>query len=120
MVINCSLRVSAISAQQRFSLQPSAVVVAPGTQARLECFVENKAGECRWSLEGKPVGMFDGKYEMRGDREGGACSITVSSVDLKIDDGGWQCQVTATNISSGDALVSQLARLTVQGESGRR
>merc|ERR550539_27115 len=58
--------------------------------------------------------MFEGKYEMRGDREAGDCSLTVSSVDLKIDDGGWQCQVTATNITSGDALVSQLARLTVQ------
>ena len=109
-----------MAAQQRFSAEPSELVVAPGSEARLPCFVENKAGECRWSLEGKPVGMFEGKYEMRGDREGGDCSLTVSSVDLKIDDGGWQCQVTATNITSGDALVSQLARLTVQGESGRR
>lgn len=114
--LSTSLHISGLAGQQRFSAQPGELVVAPGTEARLECFVENKAGECRWSLEGKPVGMFEGKYEMRGDQEGGDCSITVSSVDLKIDDGGWQCQVTATNISSGDALVSQLARLTVQGE----
>ena len=64
-----------MSGQQKFSAQPSELVVAPGSQARLQCFVENKAGECRWSLEGKPVGMFEGKYEMTGDREGGDCRL---------------------------------------------
>ena len=105
--------------QQKFSAQPEDILAAPGSEARLECFVERKVGECRWSLEGKPVGMFEGKYEMRGDTERGDCSVTVSSVDLKIDDGAWQCQVTASNITSGDALVSRLARLTVQGKEGR-
>ena len=90
--------------------------MVPGSEARLECLVERKVGECRWSLECKPVGMFEGKYEMRGDKEGGDCSVTVTGVDIKIDDGSWQCQVTATNITSGDALVSRLARLTVQGK----
>ena len=51
-------------------------------------------GECRWSKGGKPVGMFGGKYEMRGDTEQGDCSLTLHSLDLRIDDGQWQCQVS--------------------------
>ena len=62
------------------------------------------------------MGMFDGKYEMRGDMEAGDCSLTLYTVDLRIDDGAWQCQVTASNVTSQDALVSRLAKLTVQGK----
>ena len=51
-------------------------------------------GECRWSKGGKPVGMFGGKYEMRGDTEQGDCSLTLHTLDLRIDDGQWQCQVS--------------------------
>ena len=50
-------------------------------------------GECRWSKAGKPVGMFGGKYELRGDTGAGDCSLTLHTVDLRIDDGQWQCQV---------------------------
>ena len=39
------------------------------------------------------MGLFGGKYEMRGDTEGGDCSLTLHSLDLRIDDGQWQCQV---------------------------
>ena len=53
-------------------------------------------GECRWSKGGKPVGMFGGKYEMRGATDQGDCSLTLYSLDLRIDDGQWQCQVTLT------------------------
>ena len=40
----------------------------------------------------QPVGMFTGKYEMRGEGRGD-CSLTVLNVDLKFDDGLWECQV---------------------------
>ena len=40
------------------------------------------------------MGMFGGKYEMRGDTEEGDCSLTLHSLDLRIDDGQWQCQVS--------------------------
>ena len=70
------------------------MLVAPGLSTTLPCLVDNKVGECRWSKAGKPVGMFDGKYEMRGDLESGDCSLTVYTVNLRIDDGQWQCQVT--------------------------
>ena len=92
------------------------MLVAPGLSTTLPCLVENKVrkreeeqeasymhsyyyassqvGECRWSKGGKPVGMFGGKYEMRGDTEQGDCSLTLHSLDLRIDDGQWQCQVS--------------------------
>ena len=57
-------------------------------------FSSLQVGECRWSKGGKPVGMFGGKYEMRGDTEQGDCSLTLHSLDLRIDDGQWQCQVS--------------------------
>ena len=78
---------------QKFSVEPDDVLVAPGLSTTLPCLVDNKVGECRWSKAGKPVGMFDGKYEMRGDLESGDCSLTVYTVNLRIDDGQWQCQV---------------------------
>ena len=40
--------------------------------------------------------MFGGKYEMRGATDQGDCSLTLYSLDLRIDDGQWQCQVTLT------------------------
>ena len=40
------------------------------------------------------MGMFGGKYEMRGATEQGDCSLTLHSLDLRIDDGQWQCQVS--------------------------
>ena len=57
-------------------------------------FSSLQVGECRWSKGGKPVGMFGGKYEMRGDTEQGDCSLTLHTLDLRIDDGQWQCQVS--------------------------
>ena len=39
------------------------------------------------------MGMFGGKYELRGDTGAGDCSLTLHTVDLRIDDGQWQCQV---------------------------
>ena len=91
------------------------MLVAPGLSTTLPCLVDNKVmrgkqkntsfnlfsnfsslqvGECRWSKGGKPVGMFGGKYEMRGATEQGDCSLTLHSLDLRIDDGQWQCQVS--------------------------
>ena len=97
-------------------MEPDDVLIVPGSSTTLPCVIDNKMGECRWSKAGKPVGMFDGKYEMRGNMEGGNCSLTLYTVDLRIDDGAWQCQVTASNVTSQDALVSRLAKLTVQGK----
>ena len=60
------------------------------------CLV-HQVGECRWSKGGKPVGMWGGKYELLGDTGAGDCSLTIVATDLRIDDGQWQCQVSAVS-----------------------
>ena len=37
-------------------------------------------------------------------------------VDIKFDDGLWECQVTASSFESQDALASKPARLVVRGK----
>ena len=51
------------------------------------------------------MGLYPGKYSVAGQAEGD-CSLTVHDVDIKLDDGEWQCQVTATSYNSQDALAS--------------
>ena len=59
----------------------------------------------------QPVGMYPGKYSV--SQSSGDCSLTIQNVDISLDDGDWECQVTSTSFSSQDALASQAARLTV-------
>ena len=59
----------------------------------------------------QPVGMYPGKYSL--SPAPGDCSLTIHNVDISLDDGAWECQVTATSFSSQDALASSSARLTV-------
>jgi len=108
------LLLKGLSCQQLFSVEPSSLLVPPGDNATLACRVQNMGGECRWQKNNKPVGLFQGKYSLSSEAEGGDCSLTIAGVDLRLDDGEWQCQVTSSSISSQDALVSQPARLTVQ------
>ena len=49
--------------------------------------------------------MYPGKYSV--SRSDGDCSLTVHRVDIKLDDGLWQCQVPSTSYASQDALASQ-------------
>ena len=127
--------ISVIICQQVFSKQPSSLLIPPGENATLACVVKNMGGECRWQKNGKPVGLFPGKYSLASGGVPGDCSLSIARVDLKIDDGEWQCQVgiishyltqvafinhlltqvTSSSISSQDALVSSPAQLTVQG-----
>jgi len=98
-------------------VEPSSVLVPPGTNATLACLVSNMGnkGECRWQKNGKPVGLFPGKYSLpTSSSHLGDCSLTIASVDVRLDDGAWNCQVTSSNISLQDALVSRPAYLTVQ------
>ncbi|GBP48497.1 hypothetical protein EVAR_16166_1 [Eumeta japonica] len=47
----------------------------------------------------QPVGLYRGKYEWAdaGGAAGGDCSLWVRAATLQLDDGQWQCQVTASN-----------------------
>ena len=40
----------------------------------------------------QPVGMYPGKYSLSSSP--GDCSLSLQEVDIRLDDGQWQCQVT--------------------------
>ena len=44
------------------------------------------------------MGLFPGKYSVAMVK--GDCSLTISNVDLKIDDGEWECQVSEGQLFS--------------------
>ncbi|EFN88883.1 hypothetical protein EAI_02427, partial [Harpegnathos saltator] len=62
----------------------------------------------------QPIGMHLKKYEWVGSPDMGDCSLWVRSATLEFDDGLWQCQVTASDFTTQDALASEPARLVVR------
>ncbi|XP_066601564.1 kin of IRRE-like protein 3 isoform X3 [Prorops nasuta] len=54
------------------------------------------------------------KYEWVGSPDMGDCSVWIRSATLEFDDGLWQCQVTASDFTTQDALASEPARLVVR------
>lgn len=64
----------------------------------------------------QPVGMYKDKYEWAGSQELGDCSIWIRSAQLQFDDGIWECQVTASDFHTQDALTSHPVRLVVRGK----
>lgn len=56
------------------------------------------------------------KYEWVGSPDVGDCSLWVREATLEFDDGLWQCQVTASDFTTQDALASEPARLVVRGK----
>ena len=114
LVISCLKPSSSV---QKFKEAPTYREVNPGGEAVLECIVENKKGECRWEKDGSPVGMYDGKYEWYGNKEEGDCSLRVKEASIEYDNGVWQCQVTASDFTQRDTLISEGAELVVRGEN---
>ncbi|KPJ08615.1 Poliovirus receptor-related protein 3 [Papilio machaon] len=57
-----------------------------------------KQGGAGYTRSG-PVGIYRGKYEWANEHSalGGDCSLWVRAATLQLDDGQWQCQVTASN-----------------------
>ncbi|XP_008190757.1 irregular chiasm C-roughest protein isoform X4 [Tribolium castaneum] len=100
---------------QRFEQQPSYTEVNPGQDALLVCKVFNKRGSCSWQKDNKPMGMYPHKYEWAsGSQQNGDCSIWVRAAQLEFDDGNWECQVTASDFHTQDALTSQPIHLVVR------
>ena len=62
----------------------------------------------------QPSGMFTGKYEWAGDQSSGDCSLRILDA-AEVDDGAWECQVTASSFTAHDALTSRVALLIVRG-----
>uniref|UniRef100_A0A1B0B5M4 Ig-like domain-containing protein n=1 Tax=Glossina palpalis gambiensis TaxID=67801 RepID=A0A1B0B5M4_9MUSC len=80
----------------------------------------------------QPVGIYAKKYEWAARPStpsggslhldlhpppmqiGGDCSLWIRSATLDFDDGLWECQVTASDFTTQDALTSQPVRLVVR------
>ncbi|XP_068633258.1 irregular chiasm C-roughest protein-like [Battus philenor] len=101
---------------QRFVELPTYTEVNPGEDALLKCRISDKKGVCSWQKDNKPVGIYRGKYEWANEHSavGGDCSLWVRAATLQLDDGQWQCQVTASNYDVQDALSSPPAALAVR------
>ncbi|XP_035737382.1 hemicentin-2-like isoform X7 [Vespa mandarinia] len=99
---------------QQFEETPQYTEVNPGQDAKLICRVLGKRGQCIWQKDQKPIGMHLKKYEWVGSPDMGDCSLWVRSATLEFDDGLWQCQVTASDFTTQDALASDQARLVVR------
>ncbi|XP_057662340.1 kin of IRRE-like protein 2 [Diorhabda carinulata] len=100
---------------QRFEQQPTYTEVNPGQDALIVCKVFNKRGSCSWQKDNKPMGMYPHKYEWASpNQENGDCSIWVRAAQLEFDDGSWECQVTASDFHTQDALTSHPVRLVVR------
>lgn len=73
--------------------------------------------------DNKPVGLYPKKYEwasgstntMGMQSHSGDCSLWIRAATLEFDDGFWECQVTASDFTTQDALTSQPVRLVVRG-----
>ncbi|XP_072949442.1 kin of IRRE-like protein 3 isoform X2 [Epargyreus clarus] len=105
-----------VDAVQRFVELPTYTEVNPGEDALLKCRISDKKGVCSWQKDNKPVGIYRGKYEWANEDSpvGGDCSLWVRAATLQLDDGQWQCQVTASNYDVQDALSSPPAALAVR------
>lgn len=75
----------------------------------------------------QPVGIYPKKYEWAGTTSygmpgvpsqhiGGDCSLWVRAATIDFDDGAWECQVTASDFTTQDALTSQPIQLVVRGK----
>lgn len=74
----------------------------------------------------QPVGIYPKKYEWAGTplhlqgihspNLGGDCSLMVKAATIDFDDGAWECQVTASDFTTQDALTSEPVQLVVRGE----
>lgn len=70
----------------------------------------------------QPVGIYPKKYEWAGTplhynspNLGGDCSLMVLAATIDFDDGAWECQVTASDFTTQDALTSEPVQLVVRG-----
>ena len=106
--------VTTVRAIQEFIEESKDVTVNTGDTVLLPCMVKNKVGECRWEKDGTPVGMYEEKYEMAGSIESGDCSLRIRDASEEYDTGVWQCQVTASDFTQRDTLISSGAFLSIR------
>ena len=106
--------VLSVRATQEFIKESKDVTVNTGETVLLPCIVRNKVGECRWEKDGTPLGMYEEKYEMAGSIESGDCTLRIRDASEEYDTGVWQCQVTASDFTQKDTLISSGAFLSIR------
>lgn len=57
--------------------------------------------ECHWLLNSQLKFPYEGKYQFKRIASNGDCSIRISNLTVKEDDGDWQCQVYLKQIHIG-------------------
>lgn len=71
------------------------------------------------------MGIYPKKYEWAAasygtlsptPHIGGDCSLWIRAATIDFDDGAWECQVTASDFTTQDALTSQPVQLVVRGK----
>ncbi|KAL6254590.1 hypothetical protein P5V15_014642 [Pogonomyrmex californicus] len=103
-----------VSGEQRFIEKPPLYQeVSTNDDVQLRCIVQDKAGQCIWQKDRRPVGMHPDKYEWANNR-GGDCTLLIRRANLYFDDGFWECQVTSSDFTRQDALSSEQSRLLVR------
>jgi hypothetical protein len=123
MTIDCSIRLSiflviarvVVGRQHFVEMPPHYQEVSAGDSVQLPCMVHNKRGECVWEKDRMLVGMQQGKYE-RASKRDNDCTLLIRNVALSYDDGIWECQVSASDFTIQDALLSNPSRLLVMGK----
>lgn len=53
---------------------------------------------------------------MQPQHIGGDCSLWIRAATIDFDDGAWECQVTASDFTTQDALTSAPVQLVVRGK----
>ncbi|XP_065561117.1 hemicentin-2-like isoform X2 [Artemia franciscana] len=99
---------------QKLKRQTSYAEVNPGAETILDCLIENKEGSCVWQKDRRVVGIYKGKYEWAGNPDAGDCSLRILSARPDLDDGHWECQVTATSFDSFDTINSDPIMVVVR------
>lgn len=115
LFVTCTWHNSVIGKQQFIEEPPLYQEVSSGEDVQLQCKIQDKHGTCFWQKNRRPVSMLANKYEYASS--GSDCTLLIRRVDLQLDDGFWECQVTSNDIVAQDALSSLSSRLLVKGET---
>ena len=62
------------------------------------------------------MGMFEDKYEWAGNVLSGDCGLVIHDASIEYDVGSWLCQVTASDFTQKDTLISRQITIIVRGE----
>nr|XP_012234307.1 PREDICTED: kin of IRRE-like protein 1 [Linepithema humile]XP_012234308.1 PREDICTED: kin of IRRE-like protein 1 [Linepithema humile] len=101
-----------VGIQHFVEMPPDYQEVSAGDSVQLPCMVHNKRGECVWQKDNRLVGMQQGKYEWASKRDND-CTLQIRNVALSYDDGLWECQVSPSDFTIQDGLLSNPSRLLV-------